>query len=292
MNNSMTGFGLGKAENEQLRITLEMKTVNHRYLDFNIKLPRKLNQFEEEIKQQIKSKISRGRVEIYVQLDTIEGSDYSVVPNYGVIDQYHQAMLAIAKRYNLDERVRISDLTRYQDSLDIRANDLDQDLAEDVLMTALGDALKSLQAMRQKEGQALTNDILEQLETMEGLIDNVEARAPEIVVSYRNNMTERIKQLLEQTEIDENRLLLEAAVFADKTDITEEIVRLKTHIEQLRIFLGESEAKGRKLDFLIQEMNREVNTIGSKSPDVDISNDVVQLKSTLERIREQVQNIE
>lgn len=292
MNNSMTGFGLGKAENDQLRITLEMKTVNHRYLDFNIKLPRKLNQFEELIKQQIKSKISRGRVEIYVQLDTIEGSDYSVVPNYGVIDQYHQAMLAIAQRYSLDERVRVSDLTRYQDSLDIRANDLDSGLAENVLMTALDSALRHLLAMRQTEGEALTNDVLEQLETMEGLIVNVENRAPEIVVAYRKNMTERIKQLLEQTEVDDSRLLLEAAVFADKTDITEEIVRLKTHIEQLRIFLGESEPKGRKLDFLIQEMNREVNTIGSKSPDIDISNDVVQLKSTLERVREQVQNIE
>ncbi len=292
MINSMTGFGRGCAENEMMRITIEMKTVNHRYLDFNIKMPRKLAAFEEDIKRRIKENLTRGRVELYIQLDTTGVSDFKIVPNFGVLDQYHQALSEIAEHYQLNDKLSSVHLTRFQDTLDIRTEELDEVSTRQLVLEALESALDSLMTMRKNEGESLKCDIEEQLEQMKKVLSNVEKRAPEIVAEHKENMIKRITELLSGVDIDENRILLEVAVFADKTDISEEIVRLKTHIEQVYIILNEDEAKGRKLDFLIQEMNREVNTIGSKSPDVDMSNDVVTLKSTLEKIREQVQNIE
>lgn len=202
------------------------------------------------------------------------------------------ALGEIAKTYEITEKVSLQHITRFQDTLEITTQELDQEMVEALLMQALAAALKNLSDMRRIEGISLAQDIELNLKGIEQVLEHIEHRAPEIVTLYHQRMKDRIKELLGEYPVDENRLMMEAAMFADKTNIAEEIVRLKAHIIQLRHILALAEPIGRKLDFLIQEMNREVNTIGSKSPDIDISNDVVELKSTLEKIREQVQNIE
>lgn len=289
---SMTGFGRGSAENQWMKIVVEVKTVNHRYTDYNIKMPKRFNQFEEGMKKAIKSVVDRGRIEVYVQSENYEASDYVVKPNHGVIAQYMNALGEIAKTYDIAEKVSLQHITRFQDTLEITTQELDQALVEGLLMSALDLALKNLSDMRRVEGQSLGSDVEQNLKVIEQVLSRIETRAPEIVQLYHQRMKDRMKELLGEYPVDENRLMMEAAMFADKTNIAEEIVRLKAHIEQLRSILRLQEPIGRKLDFLIQEMNREINTIGSKSPDIDISNDVVELKSTLEKIREQVQNIE
>lgn len=289
---SMTGFGRGSAENQWMKIVVEVKTVNHRYTDFNIKMPKRFNQFEEGMKKAIKGVVDRGRIEIYVQSENYEASDYMVKPNHGVIQQYMGALGDIAREYDLNDKVSLQLITRFQDTLTITTQELDQEMVEKLLMAALDEALVNLSLMRKHEGASLASDVEHNLSAIETVLNRVELRAPEIVSLYHQKMRDRIKDLLNEYPVDENRLMMEAAMFADKTNIAEEIVRLKTHIDQLRNIMMLEEPIGRKLDFLIQEMNREINTIGSKSPDIDISNDVVALKSTLEKIREQVQNIE
>ncbi len=289
---SMTGFGRGSAENQWMKIVVEVKTVNHRYTDYNIKMPKRFNQFEEGMKKAIKGVVDRGRIEVYVQSENYEASDYMVKPNHGVISQYISALSDIAKTYEINEKISLQHITRFQDTLEITTQELDQELVEGLLMAALEDALKNLGDMRRIEGISLKSDVTNNLVIIENVLARIELRAPEIVQLYHQRMKDRMKELLGEYPVDENRLMMEAAMFADKTNIAEEIVRLKAHIEQLRNIMGLNEPIGRKLDFLIQEMNREINTIGSKSPDIDISNDVVELKSTLEKVREQVQNIE
>ncbi len=289
---SMTGFGRGSAENQWMKIVVEVKTVNHRYTDFNIKMPKRFNQFEETMKKSIKAVVDRGRIEVYVQSENYQASDYMVKPNHGVIEQYIHALGDIANTYGITEKVSLSHITRFQDTLEITTQEIDATMVEELLMKALEDALKNLTKMRQVEGVSLCADVENNLSFIEVVLGRIEKRAPEIVSLYYQRMKDRIKELIGDYPLDENRLISEAAVFADKTNIAEEIVRLKAHIEQLRSILNLKEPIGRKLDFLIQEMNREINTIGSKSPDIDISNDVVELKSTLEKVREQVQNIE
>lgn len=289
---SMTGFGRGSAENQWMKLVVEVKTVNHRYTDYNIKMPKRFNQFEEGMKKAIKGVVDRGRIEVYVQAENYEASDYMVKPNHGVINQYINALTDIAKTYDINEKISLQHITRFQDTLAITTQELDQDVVEELLFSALQEALKSLSAMRSIEGASLCSDVDNNLVFIESVLARIEKRAPEIVVLYHQRMKDRMKELLGEYPVDENRLMMEAALYADKTNIAEEIVRLKAHIEQLRHIMGHSEPIGRKLDFLIQEMNREINTIGSKSPDIDISNDVVELKSTLEKVREQVQNIE
>ncbi|MCK8058046.1 MULTISPECIES: YicC/YloC family endoribonuclease [unclassified Fusibacter] len=289
---SMTGFGRGYAENEMMKITLEIKTVNHRYTDFHIKMPKKFNVFEEDMKKVIKSKVDRGRVEVYIQVENYQANDYVVKPNFAVIDEYHGALSQVAGRYEISDKISLNLLTRFNDTLEIKTQEIDEEAVSELLMRALDNALDSLAGMRATEGVRMGEDVEKNLKLMVDVLSNIEDRAPEIVKVHQAKMMDRIKDLLEGHEIDEARILMEVAIFADKTNIEEEIVRLKAHIDHAREILSLDTPKGRKLDFLIQEMNREVNTIGSKSPDVDISNDVVELKSTLEKIREQIQNIE
>jgi uncharacterized protein (TIGR00255 family) len=289
---SMTGFGRGSAENEWMKIVVEIKTVNHRYTDFNIKMPKRFNQFEELMKKAIKLVVDRGRIEVYVQSENYQASDYVVKPNHAVISQYLKALNEISSEYQINDKIGLQLLTRFQDTLEITTQELDADMVSALLLNAVKDALDSLSQMRRIEGQSLLNDVEQNLAYIESVLSRIEARSPEIVVLYQKKMRDRILELLGDYPVDENRLMMETSIFADKTNIAEEIVRLKAHIIQLRNIMALKEPVGRKLDFLIQEMNREINTIGSKSPDIDISNDVVELKSTLEKIREQVQNIE
>lgn len=290
---SMTGFGKSSIENQQLKLNLEIKTVNHRYLDFIIRLPKKFTAYEELIKKQIKGRIERGRVEVYLSIEEATASDFSVKPNYAVLDEYRSAFESIRERYQLSDKVTLSMLTRYPESLSIEAKVLDEEETLKLLSDCVYEAITELIQMREAEGQALFQDIMNRAFTIGELLNQIETLSPQILENHKSKMSERIKELLsDKGNFDEGRLMMEVAIFADRTTITEEIVRLRSHLEQLRSIFKEKESKGRKLDFLLQEMNREVNTIGSKSPDVDISNYVVELKSEMEKIREQIQNIE
>lgn len=289
---SMTGFGRGVVDHPLLTLTIEIKTVNHRYTDFHFKMPKKFNAFEEQLKKTIKSQISRGRIEVYVQSEGQTTGDFVVKPNLKVVDAYTKALREIVNHVGIEDRLTLSHLTRYQEVLEITSEDLEEEAVGALLQEGFKEALDHLMQMRMDEGQRMAEDISNLLVEMETVLFKIEERAPEIVATHHAKMKERISELLQDVAIDENRLAMEIALFADKTNIAEEIVRLRSHFIQVRQFLAEDGPAGRKLDFLIQEMNREVNTIGSKSPDIDISNDVVALKSALEKMREQVQNIE
>jgi uncharacterized protein (TIGR00255 family) len=289
----MTGFGRGESENKQYKIVIEIKSVNHRYNDIIIKMPKKLNVLEEKMKAKIKNYVNRGRVEVFVNFEESEAENFVITPNYTVLDQYVSALEAIKDKYTVVDDMGVSLLARYPDALKVEFQEADEELIWTLMESALTGALENLKTMRQVEGVKLKEDTISRVNVIRGIVKEIEKLAPDIVATHKEKMLERIKDLLDGTiEVDEQRIAMEIAVFSDKTNITEEIVRLESHFEQLVNILDESKPVGRKLDFLIQEMNREVNTIGSKSPDIDISNYVVDMKSEIEKIREQIQNIE
>lgn len=293
MTYSMTGFGRGESENKQYKIVIEIKSVNHRYNDIIIKMPKKLNVLEEKMKAKIKDYVNRGRVEVFVNFEESEAENFVITPNYTVLDQYVSALEAIKDKYTVVDDMGVSLLARYPDALKVEFQEADEELIWTLMESALTGALENLKTMRQVEGVKLKEDTISRVNVIRGIVKEIEKLAPDIVATHKEKMLERIKDLLDGTiEVDEQRIAMEIAVFSDKTNITEEIVRLESHFEQLVNILDESKPVGRKLDFLIQEMNREVNTIGSKSPDIDISNYVVDMKSEIEKIREQIQNIE
>lgn len=293
MVNSMTGYGRSEKENEFQKIVVEMKGVNHRYCDISIKMPKKMNMFEEKMKKLIKKKINRGRIEVFLFLDEQKGDDFTVKPNFSVLDQYANALNDIKGKYDIDRDFDLNLLTRFQDAFTVEYKEVDEEEVWKLLESVMNESLDSLLDMRKVEGQKLYEDIVSRTDTVKGIIIELEKRAPEIVEIHKNKMRERIEELLhDNIELDEVRLAQEVAYFSDKTNITEELVRLDSHLDQLKHIFEEKNSIGRKLDFLLQEINREINTIGSKSPDVDISNFVIEMKSEFEKVREQIQNIE
>jgi len=290
---SMTGFGRCEYENEKFKFVIEIKSVNHRYNDIIIKMPKKLNSLEERMKNVIKEKISRGRVEVYINFEEGKVDNYSIRINERLLDEYVIALNNISEKYGVKNDSSTSLLARYPDALKIEYEETDEEEIWVALEETLKNALVLLMDMRAREGESLKADVLNRIAEIESAITEIEKKAPEIIAVHKEKMLDRIKELIDDSiEIDEARVAMEVAVFADKTNITEEIVRLKSHFKQFADIFNESKSVGRKLDFLIQEINREVNTIGSKSPDVDISNYVVAMKSEIEKIREQIQNIE
>lgn len=289
---SMTGYGRSEKESDLQKVLIEMKAVNHRYCDIVLKIPKKMAMFEERIKKLVKAEINRGRVEIYMNFEEQKGEDFIVSPNYAVLDQYKNALDEIKDKYGISRDFDLNLLTRFQDVFSIEYKEIDEEAIWTLIESAVKDALSSLVEMRRVEGQKLLDDINGRIDTIKKIIKELEERAPEIVVSHKAKMKERISDLLEDIELDEAKLAQEVAYFADKTNITEELVRLDSHLDQLANIFNEEQSIGRKLDFLLQEINREINTIGSKSPDIDISNHVIALKSEFEKIREQIQNIE
>ena len=290
---SMTGYGRGEFENENYKITAEMKTVNHRYCDIIIKMPKKLIALEERMKSLIKEKISRGRVEVYINYEEIVKNEYKIEPNFAVLDQYHGALTSIKDKYGLTESVSLGLLSKFPDALDINYEETDQEAVWVVMEESLNRSIESVFQMREIEGGKLKTDVAERVENIRTMLKSIEGLVPEIVQNHKNKMTERIHELLDgEVEVDQDRIIHEVAVYADKTSIAEEVTRLYSHFDQLHHFLDKGGNVGRKLDFLVQELNREVNTIGSKSPDIDISNYVIEMKSEVEKIREQIQNIE
>ncbi|NMA48756.1 MAG: YicC family protein, partial [Tissierellia bacterium] len=275
------------------RLKIELKSVNHRYLDINIKSPRYLIYLEERIKKFIKEDLSRGKIDVFINLDFINQSSIDVKVDLPLASNFKKELDSLIIELGIDDKVRLSNILQISDIIKTEKKDLDEDLTWETLQNALSVALANITQMREYEGKQLKSDILLKLEEIELITNKIELRAPLVVEEYRIKLNERIKNLMDDSNfVDYDRLALEVAIISDKSSIDEEIIRLRSHINQFREILNQTSAVGIKLDFLIQEFNREINTIGSKSSDSDIINAVVDLKSEVEKIREQIQNIE
>lgn len=294
MLSSMTGFGSGEAQDKEKYCNVELKSVNHRYMDISIKMPRFLTYLEEDIRKLIKEHIKRGRVEVYINYKNLEGKDVQVTTDIGLIEEYIKALDLIHDTFKIKKKLDVTTVANFPEVLKLENVEEDGEEIWDVLKEALNIALENLLHMRETEGNKLKEDLDKRLGILMALMKKIEERSTLIVAEYKERLTNRIKELLDDNiEIDESRLAMEIALFADKSNITEEIIRFYSHIEQFKASINNGDdAVGRKLDFIIQELNREINTIGSKSNDLITSNTVVEVKSELEKIREQIQNIE
>lgn len=290
---SMTGFGRGEARDNVRQFVVEIKSVNHRYNDIVVRMPKRLSYLEEKVKELVKDEIKRGRVELYISLENIGEGDTDIALNLPLTQKYLNCLRELQNQFQVTDDISVSLLAKLPDVIKIETAKEDEDQMWLGLKDASLKALKLLMDMRSDEGKKLAEDIENRCAYITDIIKAVEKRAPLVVLEYKEKLRERINELLEDAiQLDETRLNTEVVIYADKCNITEEIVRLNSHIYQLQKALKENQPVGRKLDFLIQEMNREVNTIASKSNDLEIINHVVELKSELEKIREQVQNIE
>ncbi len=292
MPKSMTGFGRATGSYSSHEITVELRSVNHRFFEFNCRLPRQYAFLEEKLKSLFAAKINRGKVECYVSISVTDGSDASVEVNTALAKAYVDALHTANESLELKDDISLSQLFRMGDVFNVTKVESDEDELWKMVSETANNALEGFLSMRKVEGDRLRDDILIKLTTIEETVEKIEKRSPEVTKEYRNKLYNRLQELLGDKNIDEARILTEAAIFADKTAVDEELVRLRSHIAQYRELLASDEPIGKKLDFLTQEMNREVNTTGSKCSDLTITHMVVDLKSVIEKIREQIQNIE
>ena len=289
---SMTGYGRARQVLHGRTVTVELRAVNHRYLDCTVKAPRQFGFLDDAVKKAAAARIARGKTEIYVSVETDEGGDLSVTVNHALAERYLAALRELSEKYGLRDDVTVMSLAKLPDVLGSERIEQDADeLTQDVL-TVFAEACDGFDQMREREGEKLAEDVRNRASVIETLVGEVEKRSPERVAEYREKLLARMREVLESTDIDETRIVTEAAIYADKTAVDEETVRLRSHIAQFRDMLAGGSRIGRKLDFLIQEMNRETNTIGSKCNNLEISTIVVNMKAEIEKIREQVQNIE
>ncbi len=289
---SMTGFGRAQAAVEGYNITVEIKSVNNRYFDFYAKMPRTFSFLEEKVKSLLSTEISRGKVECSIQIETTADESVIVSVNEPLAKGYVNAVEELAEKFALKNDLTALSVARFSDVLSITKAPVDEEALWDKVQSVVKDALDSFISMRETEGERLKADVLSRADTIISNVAYIEERSPETVKQYSEKLLERMKNVLGDTQIDEARILTEAAIYADKIAVAEETVRLRSHIDQLHTLLSADEAVGRKLDFLVQEINREANTIGSKAQDVDIARRVIDIKAEVEKIREQIQNIE
>lgn len=289
---SMTGFGSAKGTVEGIEVTVELKSVNNRYLDTSVRLPRSFMFAEETIKSAVQSHISRGKVDVFVTINTAQADDMAVVVNEPLLKGYIDAIKHISEEYNLPNDMTAMSVSRFSDVLSVEKRELDADAVADGIKAIAEQALDDFDSMRLREGEKLRDDVLSKLETIDKLVSTVEENAPKTVAEYRERLLQKLNEVLGASGVDESRIVTEAAIFADKVAVDEETVRLRSHMAQLKTLMNGSSPTGRKVDFLIQEFNREANTIGSKCQNADIAHVVVDLKSEIEKIREQIQNIE
>lgn len=293
MMKSMTGFGRGELEKFQKRFSIEMKSVNHRYLDINIRLPRKLNFLENQVRRRLKECLQRGKVDVFIGYEDLSESTMSVKYNPSIAKEYYDHLMEMAEAFQLEKDVRVSTLSRYPEVFTMEEQSIDEESLWEGLKECLQLALTQFIQTRRKEGEALQMDLFDKLGYMEELVSKVEERSPQILSEYREKLEEKARELLENTQIEESRVLQEVLLFSDRICTDEEVVRLKSHIIHMKETLqSQEEGVGRKLDFIAQEMNREANTILSKSNDLKTSNLGIELKTEIEKIREQIQNIE
>ncbi|AWH78290.1 YicC/YloC family endoribonuclease [Clostridioides difficile] len=290
---SMTGFGRGEYKDDNYYFLVECKTINHKYSDINIRLPRKISFLEDKVRNLVKNYVKRGRVDLYIKFDLLGKEDVNLNFDEGLASQYIDILKEIKNKFDIIDDISVMNVARFPDIVKIEEKEEDEDLLWSMLNQAVEDALIKLREMRSEEGKKLAEDIAMRCDLLKNHIEEIEKYSSSVVEDYREKLNLRISELLDDPSIiDENRLAQEVAIYADKSSITEEIVRFKSHIGQLKNTIFKDDSIGRKIDFLIQEMNRETNTIGSKSSDINITNLVVEVKSELEKIREQIQNIE
>nr|WP_302496430.1 YicC/YloC family endoribonuclease [uncultured Flavonifractor sp.] len=288
----MTGYGRGEANLNGRPITVELRSVNNRYLDCTVKLPRIYVFAEDAVKSRVQSRISRGKVDVYITIGPSANGDVAISVNKPVADGYYAALKDLRDTYGLRDDISVSLLSRFQDVFLVEKTQEDLEALSADICAVLDLALDDFDAMRTREGEKLCQDVRSRAATIEGLVSKVEKRSPGIVADYRAKLVARMNEVLQNTQIDESRILTEAAIYADKVAVDEETVRLRSHLSQLDHMLSQGGAIGRKLDFLIQEFNREANTIGSKCSDIETAGYVVDIKAEIEKIREQIQNIE
>lgn len=289
---SMTGFGRAQETVDGMTVTVELKSVNHRYFEFTAKVPRTYGFLEEKLKSFLNARVSRGKMECYVTIENLEESDMEVVVNPSLAKGYVDALRTLSETFGLKEDYSAISIAKFPDVLTLRKAPADEEKIWNAVQTVTELAVERFVAMRETEGEKLRADVLSKADTILEHVAFVESRSPQTVREYNEKLRQRMEELLENTQVDEQRLLTEAAIFADKVAVDEETVRLRSHISQLREFMDADEPIGRKLDFLVQEINREANTIGSKAQDVEIAKRVIAIKAEVEKIREQVQNIE
>lgn len=289
---SMTGYGKSEQTIDSLNVTVEIKSVNHRYFEFSARVPREYGFLEEKLKKYCNSLITRGKVECYVSVEDLEEREMEVNVNETLAAGYVKALKELSERFGLKDDISAVTLSRYPDVITLHKASEDEERIWNAVKTVAETAVSKFIEMRETEGSKLRGDILSRADYIIECVEFIESRSPETVREYNEKLKQRMKELLGDAAVDEQRLLNEAAIYADKIAVDEETVRLRSHISQLRDFMNSSEAIGRKLDFLVQEINREANTIGSKAQDVDIAKKVIAIKAEVEKIREQVQNIE
>ena len=289
---SMTGYGKSEQTIDSLNVTVEIKSVNLRYFEFSARVPREYGFLEEKLKKYCNSLITRGKVECYVSVEDLEEREMEVNVNETLAAGYVKALKELSERFGLKDDISAVTLSRYPDVITLHKASEDEERIWNAVKTVAETAVSKFIEMRETEGSKLRGDILSRADYIIECVEFIEGRSPETVREYNEKLKQRMKELLGDAAVDEQRLLNEAAIYADKIAVDEETVRLRSHISQLREFMNSSEAIGRKLDFLVQEINREANTIGSKAQDVDIAKKVIAIKAEVEKIREQVQNIE
>ncbi len=290
---SMTGFGRCELSDGERKFTVEMKGVNHRYLDVNIRMPKKLNFFETSIRSLLKQSVSRGKVDIFITYEDLSEGQAVLKYNASLAKEYMESLREMEEQFGLENDVRVSTLSRYPEVLTMEEQALDEEEIWNCLKKAMEGAISQFVETRTLEGENLRRDIIDKLDGMAEMVEFIEVRSPKIIAEYREKLEEKVRELLADTQIDDSRIAAEVVIFADKICTDEEVVRLKSHISHMKdVLLSDEAGIGRKLDFIAQEMNREANTILSKANDLEVSNRGIDLKTEIEKVREQIQNIE
>ena len=290
---SMTGFGHGEVSNDKnQKVTVEMKSVNHRYCDISLKLPKKLAMFEANIRNIMKEYASRGKIDIYVSYEDLSETAVSLHYNQAMAEEYMQVFKKMQEDFNIETKITAEALAKYPEVVTLEEVQQDEEVWWELLEAALRQAAEKFVETRTIEGANLKRDLLGKLDQMAADVTFIEERSPQIIAEYRSKLEEKVKEFLEDSTIEENRIAAEVTLYADKIAVDEEIVRLQSHISSMTDVLESDESIGRKLDFMAQEMNREANTILSKSSDVDLADHAIELKTNVEKVREQIQNIE
>lgn len=289
---SMTGFGRCEIANEDRKITVEMKSVNHRYCDITIKMPKKLSIFEATIRNLLKQSIGRGKIDIFITYEDYTENNVCVKYNADLAREYYTNLVKMSKDFGIENDIRVSSLSRFPEVFTLEEQTIDEEELWSLIEKAISTATKQFVEARIVEGENLKQDMVAKLDGMLELVDFIEERSPQIVTEYRNKLTAKVNELLGDTKIDESILATEVTIYADRICVDEETVRLKSHIKNMKETLNDSDNVGRKLDFIAQEMNREANTILSKANDLEVTNKAIDLKTEIEKVREQIQNIE
>ncbi len=289
---SMTGYGRREAVTSGKKILAEIKSVNHRYSDYNIKVQRHLGFLEDKVRKYVSGSVTRGKIDIYINVESFETADKEISLNKALAENYIKVLYQLRDEFGLKDDITVSNVAKNTDIFITERLEEDEEEIWNAVKEVLDGALGDFVSMREREGERIEKDLCERIEYMRTLVKEIEERSPETVSEYKNRLYDKIKEVLDGREIDEARILTEVAIYADKVAVNEETVRLSSHFEEFDNIIGSGEPAGRKLDFLIQEINREVNTIGSKASDIEIAKTVVTLKGEIEKLREQIQNIE